>query len=267
MYGILTRELTKSFYLCRQIKKRNDAEEALKATAANLRAKNQQLQDFTHIASHDLQEPLRKIMVFGNRLANAVSEKINDNEKDYLYRMQHAASRMQNLIEGLLAYSRITTKAQPFTNVDLNTIIAEVLTDLEIRINETKGKVEVGQLPVLYADPLQMRQLFQNLIGNGLKYHKKDIPPNLKISYKRKKAIHEISISDNGIGFEQKNSERIFGIFQRLVGKDEYEGTGVGLAICKKIVEQHDGSLSAYGEPGNGAEFVIQLPFQSRSAK
>jgi signal transduction histidine kinase len=264
-YSIFTRELAKSFYICKLIKKRKEAEEALKALTVSLEFRNQELQDFTHIASLTLQEPLRKIMGFGDKLANTLQDKAAENEMDYLKRMQHATTRMQDLITGLLEYSRITTQGQSFTPVDLNFVVSEVLTDLEIRINETKGKVKVGTLPSISADPLQMRQLFQNLIGNGLKYHKKDIPPVIVIESAIENNCHKVTITDNGIGFDQKNSERIFGIFQRAVGKNEYEGTGVGLAICKKIVERHGGSIAASVEPGKGSTFIIRIPLKPRT--
>jgi DNA-binding LacI/PurR family transcriptional regulator/signal transduction histidine kinase len=265
LYSIITRELAKSFYICKQIKKRKDAEETLKALAANLEFKNRELQDFAHIASHDLQEPLRKIMVFGNRLKNALQNGATETEMDYFERMLHATTRMQDLITGLLEYSRVTTRAQSFSMVDLNSIVDEVLNDLERRINKTKGKVKVGQLPSITADPLQMRQLFQNLIGNGLTYHKKDIPPLIVIESAIENKYHKVTITDNGIGFDQKDSERIFGIFQRAVGKDEYEGTGAGPAICKKIVELHGGSITAFGELGKGSIFTIRIPLISIS--
>jgi light-regulated signal transduction histidine kinase (bacteriophytochrome) len=192
-------------------------------------------------------------------LKKSIDSKINEEELNYLMRMQHAASRMEELINGLLAYSGITTKLQPFVRVNLNMIISEVLQDLEIRIAESKGTVQVGELPFIDADPLQMRQLFQNLIGNALKYHAKDIAPLVVITSTLEGETCKISVSDNGIGFDQSESGRIFGIFERLVGKSEYEGTGVGLAICKKIVEHHGGTIDAFGEPGKGARFEILI--------
>ncbi len=259
IYQSLTRELAKSFYICRLIEMRVEAEDSLKTLAANLEHRNRELQDFTHIASHDLQEPLRKIVFFGERLKRSVSGKTTPDESDYLSRMMHAASRMEELIAGLLAYSRVTTMQQPFTSVNLEEIIAETLQDLDARINETNGKVEVLSLPIVFADPLQMRQLFQNLIGNALKYHKAGVPPEVVVSSETDGEYCTVSVTDNGIGFDQKNGERIFGMFQRLVGKSEYGGTGVGLAICKKIVEQHGGTIRAFGEPGKGCRFVIRL--------
>jgi signal transduction histidine kinase/DNA-binding LacI/PurR family transcriptional regulator len=265
LYHSLARDVEKGFYFCRLMSMRKAAEEALKSIAADLEMRNKELTDFAHIASHDLQEPLKKISFFGDRLRKTITGKITEEELDYLSRIQHAASRMSELIEGLLAYSRVTTKRQPVTAVNLRTVVEEVLQDLEIRIRETKGEVTFRDLPVISADPLQMRQLFQNLIGNALKYHGKNTAPIVSIESKTTEGFCDISVSDNGIGFDQKNAEKIFGIFQRLVGKNEYEGTGIGLAICKKIVEQHGGAISAFGEPGKGSRFIIRLPLATRS--
>jgi len=260
LYPSLTRDVAKSFYICRLIKMRKEAEESLKILTINLKFRNRELQDFAHIASHDLQEPLRKITFFSERLNKMISNKITQDEAAYLSRINHAVTRMNELIAGLLAYSRITIKQQPFTRVNLKIIIAEVLQDIEVRMSETKGRVEVDDLPFIKADPLQMRQLFQNLIGNALKYHRKDVPPVVTVTSEMDGTYCIILISDNGIGFDQKHAEKIFGIFQRFVRKNEYEGTGVGLAICKKIIEQHGGTISACGEPGKGSRFVIRMP-------
>ncbi len=259
-YSTVTRELAKNFYIIKLIRKRKAAEKSLKLLAEDLEYRNRELQDFAHIASHDLKEPLRKIAFFEDRLKNSAAEKLNDNEKEYIERTRHAISRMEALIEGLLAYSRVSIKRQPFTRVNLKTIVREVIQDLEVRIAETKGSVEVGDLPSLNADPLQMRQLFQNLIGNALKYHAPGTAARVSVEAADNTESWEISVTDNGVGFDQKDGERIFGIFQRLVGRSEFEGTGVGLAICKKIVERHGGTISAFSERGKGAKFVVRLP-------
>ncbi len=256
LYSIVTRDLAKSLYISKQIKKRRAAE-------ASLEYRNRELQDFAQIASHDLQEPLRKIMVFGEKLEQSLPGKTSDLELDYLKRMVHATARMKDLISGLLSYSRVSTREQSVQRLDLNTVIAEVLTDLEVRINETKGRVDTGRMPCLVADPLQMRQLFQNLIGNALKYHRDGVPPAIAIQSVTENKYHTITFTDNGIGFDNRNSERIFGIFQRAVGKNEYEGTGVGLAICKKIVERLGGNITACGEPGKGSIFIVKIPVTS----
>jgi len=189
---------------------------------------------------------------------------LGETGQDYLRRMIDAALRMQTLITDLLQFSRITTKAQPFALVDLDEIARGVLSDLEVRIEQTKGVVEVSPLPKIDADALQMRQLFQNLIGNALKFRKPDAPPVIRVSGTVRNGAApprlELVVQDNGIGFEQKHADRIFVIFQRLHGRGEFEGTGIGLAICKKIVERHDGSIHAASAPGEGATFVISLP-------
>ncbi len=203
---------------------------------------NAELQEFAYIASHDLQEPLRKIQAFSNRLQSQFSEKLGDRGKDYLKRMHNAAGRMQSLIDDLLTLSQITTKAQPFAKVDLNQIIQEVLLDLELAIEQSCGRVEVGQLTTIDGDPLQIRQLLQNLISNALKFHRPNINPVIKINSqiieleqesveKVIVTVCQITIEDNGIGFDEKYLDRIFNVFQRLHNRSEYEGTGMGLAI------------------------------------
>jgi PAS domain S-box-containing protein len=238
----------------------------LAKTAQTLAERNLELQEFTYIASHDLQEPLRKITVFSERLIAQHGEQLADEGRDYLQRMQKAASRMQNLIQDLLAYSRISTRTQQFTLTDLNTVLQEVLLDLEIRVEQTHGRIEPGKLPVIEADSTQIRQLFQNLLSNALKFHKKDQTPTVRVYASIIEPpdngiqFYEITVADNGIGIDESNFERIFGVFQRLHGRNEYEGTGVGLAICKKIVERHGGKIRAGGKLGEGAQFVIELP-------
>ncbi len=241
------------------------AEEKLKEYTEELLRKNKELQDFAYIASHDLQEPLRKIRAFGERLMKKYKEQLDEQGQDYLNRMINASERMQQLISGLLMYCRVTTKVQPFQKVDLNRIVNEVLSDLEIKIKEVKGTVSVARLHEIDADPLQMRQLFQNLIANALKFHKEDTCPIVEIesdiiSDNSGREICKISVKDNGIGFDPGHSERIFGVFERLHGRSDYEGTGIGLAICKKIVERHGGTIKATAQENKGAEFIIRLP-------
>lgn len=247
-----------------EIVERTAAETKLRETAARLEASNRELQDFAYVASHDLQEPLRKIQAFGDRLRSKFTEALGETGGDYLTRMSDAASRMQTLITDLLSFSRVTTKAQPFVPVDLNQIATGVMSDLEVRIEQTKASVEIGALVSIDADPLQMRQLFQNLIGNALKFGKAGVPPRIQVTGVTRNGSTpprlELVFRDNGIGFDQKYAERIFVIFQRLHGRGEYEGTGIGLAICKKIVERHGGVINATSVPGEGATFTIQLP-------
>lgn len=244
---------------------RKAAEAALEQQTLELQRANRELQDFVYIASHDLQEPLRKIQAFGDRLISKYAQSLDEQGQDYVMRMRTAAERMQALIEGLLTFSRVTTKASPFVRINLNTIAAGVVNDLEWRIEQTGGKVEIDPLPTLHADPLQMRQLLQNLISNALKYHRPGVPPHVRITSSMEQSddglpFHQICIEDNGIGFDQKHVERIFGVFQRLHGRNTYDGTGIGLAICRKIVERHGGSITAHSAPGAGATFIVRLP-------
>ncbi len=241
----------------------------LKAFTAKLEWSNRELQEFASVASHDLQEPLRKIQAFGDRLEAKAGPALGDEGRDYLGRMRAAAGRMRTLIDDLLAFSRVSTKARPFAPLDLGKVAREVLSDLEGRIAQTSGRVEAVDLPTVAADATQMRQLFQNLIGNGLKFHKPGVPPAIRVSARTLESAErpdpdvpavEIGFEDNGIGFDPKYLDRIFNVFQRLHGRNEYEGTGMGLAIVRKIVERHGGSITARAEPGRGATFVVVLP-------
>jgi light-regulated signal transduction histidine kinase (bacteriophytochrome) len=254
-----------------EIAERSRAEQATRLLAAELERSNRELTQFAAVASHDLQEPLRKIQAFGDRLLFQCGEQLNDKGRDYLNRMLGAAGRMRALIDGLLEYSRVTMRRQPMIPVNLHQVAEDVVGDLENRLQQASGRVEIGELPTIDADPTQMRQLFQNLIGNALKFRKKDSDPVVRVSggvvaapagSNGTAAVPwcELSFVDNGVGFETVYSERIFDLFQRLHGRDEYEGTGMGLAICKKIVERHGGRISATGELGEGARFTVLLP-------
>lgn len=232
---------------------------------ANLARSNEELENFAYVASHDLQEPLRKIQAFGDLLAEEYADQLGDG-RDYLVRMRKAAGRMSVLIQDLLAFSRVTTKAKAPVAVDLNKIVAEVLEDLQVRIDDTAGQVTVAKLPTVEADPTQMQQLFQNLIGNALKFHRSGVPPrvDLTVTAPDRQQRVTITVADNGIGFDEKYLDRIFSVFQRLHGRDVYEGTGIGLAVCRKIVERHGGSISASSQPGKGASFKIVLPLKNK---
>jgi PAS domain S-box-containing protein len=246
--------------IARDIRERKRAEEELRAFTVKLQQSNRELEDFAYVASHDLQEPLRKIQAFGDRLKIRYAEALTGEGIDYLQRMQSAAGRMQALINDLLLFSRITTKAQPFAPVDLGAIAREVVHDLEVRIHQTGGDVVIGDLPAIDGDALQMRQLLQNLVGNGLKFHKPDTPPRVEVSGRTINGNANIEVSDNGIGFDEKYAERIFTMFERLHGRAAYEGTGIGLAICRKIAQRHGGDIRARSTPGAGATFVVTLP-------
>jgi light-regulated signal transduction histidine kinase (bacteriophytochrome) len=237
-----------------------------------LERSNSELQDFATIASHDLQEPLRKIRAFGDRLAERSAGVLDEEAQDSLQRMTNAAGRMQSLINDLLEYSQVTLRPEPPRPVDLGVVVTEVLSDLDERIRTSGGQVHVGPLPTVLASPFQMRQLFQNLIANALKFHAADVAPEVHIEAisrgdwrgqkgrRDRVSVWEIRVRDNGIGFEQKHVERIFAPFQRLHGRQAYEGTGMGLAICRRIVAVLGGTITATSRPRAGATFVITLP-------
>jgi PAS domain S-box-containing protein len=267
------RRLQGVFAAARDITDRKRVDEKLKLYSDKLERSNRELQDFAQVASHDLQEPLRKILSFGDRLKTKAGESLDGDSQDYLQRMCNAATRMQSLITDLMAFSRVEIKGQAFVPTDLSVIAREVSADLETRIEQAGGRVEIGDLPIIDADPMQMRQLLQNLIGNSLKYYRAGVPPVVRIYSQKPDARRlqsldespgrqfcEILVVDNGIGFDEKYLDRIFTVFQRLHKKGEYEGTGVGLAICRKIVDRHSGAITARSNPGQGATFVVTLP-------
>jgi PAS domain S-box-containing protein len=252
------------------ISDRKAATQQLARQTEELARSNQELEQFAYIASHDLQEPLRKIEAFGDRLKRKYDKTLDEQGHDYLARMQNAAGRMRTLIQDLLSFSRVTTQSRGFATLSLSTILQDVLGDLEVRIQETSAQVIVDPMPTLEADGLQMRQLFQNLIGNALKFQQPGTSPIINIRHSEEPSGEPdqaqsfccITVSDNGIGFEEKYLDRIFKVFQRLHGRNEYEGTGIGLAVCAKIVERHGGQLTAQSLPGEGATFIVKLPSQ-----
>lgn len=250
-----------------EVNERKQAEKQLKSYTAELLRSNQELQDFAYAASHDLQEPLRKVQTFGSRLESRYADVLDERGLDYLSRMQDAADRMQTLIINLLDYSRVTTQAQPFAPVNLNLILQNVLSDLETRIEEVNGVIFADTLPTIDADAVQIRQLLQNLISNALKFHREEVSPIIKIKVQVEKTENQatIAISDNGIGFEDAFSERVFALFQRLHGRSQFEGTGIGLAICRKIVNRHNGTITARGVPDEGSTFTINLPIHQNT--
>jgi signal transduction histidine kinase len=258
-----------------EVVERLRAQQYLQNYAAKLESSNRELQDFAHVASHDLQEPLRKVQAFGDRLVTKYRDDLPAEGRDYVDRMQNATRRMQTLIEDLLTFSRVATKAEPFRLVSLREVAQGVVGDLEIRIEKSQAQVEIGDLPEVEADALQMRQLMQNLIGNALKFRRPGAAPFVKV-YSQPIATGlfgggmlaessdtcRIYVEDNGIGFDEKYLDKIFTVFQRLHGRQEYEGSGIGLAVCRKIVERHNGSITARSAPGQGATFVITLPLK-----
>jgi signal transduction histidine kinase len=277
LYSGLTEEVAERTQtnerLTEEIVERLRVEEELRTLAVNLERSNTELQQFASIASHDLQEPVRKIRTFGDRLRDRARSDLTEKHQDYLDRLLNAAGRMQTLINDLLIYSRVTTKANPFVSVDLNVIAKEVLADLEVTIEATMAQVDVGDLPTISADPTQMGQLLQNLISNSLKFRKEGERPIVKIRNRHLNGATggvdgalngcdamELTVEDNGIGFDEMYLERIFGVFQRLYSRNEFPGTGIGLVLCRKIVDRHNGDLTAKSTPGHGAKFIATLP-------
>jgi len=249
---------------------RQRASEEIESMNARLRISNRELQDFASVASHDLQEPLRKVQAFGDRLRTKSSAQLGPEGLDYVDRMLNAAARMKTLINDLLTFARVTSRAQPFTPVDLQAVAEQVISDLETRIEEASAKVNVGPLPTIDADVTQMRQILQNLIGNALKFSKPGQSPEVDVQAHvvghGQAALVNLSVRDNGIGFDEKYSDRIFTVFQRLHGRQEYEGTGIGLAVCRKIAERHRGSIVASSKLGEGSTFTVTLPVHQADA-
>ncbi|MGA2226275.1 MAG: PAS domain S-box protein [Syntrophobacteraceae bacterium] len=265
---VVARDITEQQRMQEDLRKsRDELELRVQERTAELEQSNQALQDFASIASHDMREPLRKVISFGNMLRQKSGDSLGQSGNDYLNRMLHATERMQSLLAGLLDYSRVATAGGSLKEVDLSDLIGEVLADLEVRIVKTGGEVHVGTLPVISADPTQMRQLFQNLIGNALKFHKPGEKPTVHVSsVPNNDSGCQIVVEDSGIGFEEQHLDRIFAPFQRLHGRSsQYEGTGMGLAICKKIVERHGGQITARSAPGQGAAFTVTLPAKQQT--
>jgi PAS domain S-box-containing protein len=245
---------------------RKQTEERLEALAAELHRSNEYLREFAYIASHDLKEPLRKIQTFGDMLRRNSAERLDNDGRDYLERMTGAAGRMALLIDGLLQYSRVSSRPTALEEVSLEEVAEGVLSDLEARIAEAGGRVEVGPLPTVTADALQMRQLLQNLIANALKFHRPGVAPVVRVTANSVSGSNgggdavALVVADNGIGFDPEHAERIFGVFERLDGRRRFEGSGIGLSICKKIAERHGGTIRATAAPGEGATFEVVLP-------
>jgi PAS domain S-box-containing protein len=267
--GVIVTDLTekKSFAL-----ERSQNEKILAAKNAELQIQNAELASFTYIASHDLQEPLRKIQAFTSRIMDKEGNIFSPSGQEYFGRIVESASRMQKLIEALLNYSRTNTTDVVLEPTDLNNVLIEVKSELNEVIENKKVIIESDKLPTLNIFPLQFNQLFSNIIGNAIKYLRSGTPPIIKITQKQVDSNEilggpetgtkywRISIMDNGIGFDPKYENLIFDLFQRLHGKEDYEGTGIGLAICKKIMHNHHGFIKAEGKPGEGATFHIYIP-------
>ncbi|WP_049721130.1 sensor histidine kinase [Gilvimarinus polysaccharolyticus] len=246
---------------------------ALQQYSDELQRSNRELEEFAFVASHDLQEPLRKIRAFGDRLLKKYSSELGDSGADYIARMHAASERMSHLIDDLLSFSRVTTQQKPFEPVALNSILKSVLDDLEYAIDDTEAVVEVGDLPEIDADKTQISQVFLNLLGNSLKFRRPDVAPIVNVYCEALDAESvpdedgseprdwiRLVVSDNGIGFDTQYNDRVFSLFQRLHGRDQYSGTGIGLALCRKIVERHGGTIVAESEVGVGTQFIITMP-------
>lgn len=243
------------------ITKRREIEEMLQHLVRDLAEANQNLEDFTRTASHDLQEPLRKIVSFTDRLRTSMGNKMDNREEEYFHRLENSSIRMQKLIEDLLRYSKISSLAPEMEPVDLKDVVNEVLLDLEVSIERSKGVVEVKHLPKIEADNTQMRQLFQNLISNALKFHNKNEPPKIEVdSIYNDNGFWKIMIRDNGIGMKEEHIKRIFKPFERLHGSAEFPGTGIGLAICLKVVTRHHGKIIVKSSLGKGTLYIVELP-------
>lgn len=240
----------------------------LERSNLELQRSNSELEQFASVASHDLQEPLRKVQTFGDQLEMRFGDQMPDEALDYLARMRRSAGRMSSLIEDLLRFSQVTTHARPHERVDLSVIAKDVVIDLEAALSDTRGSVDIGELPVVQADPLQMRQLMQNLIANAIKFHRPGVSPEVRVSAAPAPAGSvAFSVSDNGIGFEPRYGERIFRVFERLHPRDVFEGTGIGLALCRKIAERHGGTISGAGRPDEGSTFTVTLAARSTNGK
>lgn len=276
-YGRILRneegEFVKTFGITRDITRLKVYEHSLEAKIKELNRSNAELEEFAYVASHDMQEPLRKLLTFSERLTAKYKNVLQDEGQLYLMRIAAATDNMRLLIDNLLDFSRISRTAEAFEITDLNNVLQNVLSDLEVSIEEKQATVTAGKLPAVEAQGPQMKQLFINILSNALKFRKPSVPPVINImsdpvpaeevirqGLRNQTRYHKIQFSDNGIGFEQEYADRIFQIFQRLHGKAEYPGSGIGLAICKKIVEYHNGLIYAKGQLDDGAVITVILP-------
>ncbi|MDP4196914.1 MAG: ATP-binding protein [Bacteroidota bacterium] len=241
------------------ISEQKKTEEILNQTLTKLENSNKELEQFAYIASHDLREPLRMVTSYAQLIARRYREKLDDEAEVFIKYLVDGTNRMQMLIDGLLLYSRTTSKKNTLKQTDLNVVLQEVLDDLKISIEEKHAEIKQGTLPNILADPIQIRQLFQNLISNAIKYNKSQTPI-VEISSQESLTDWCFSVKDNGIGIEQDQFDRIFKIFQRLHRQEEFPGTGIGLAVCKKIIERHEGRIWIESYPGKGSVFYFTIP-------
>jgi light-regulated signal transduction histidine kinase (bacteriophytochrome) len=234
---------------------------------SRLELSNKDLEQYAYVVSHDLQEPLRKILAFGSKIEETPGT-LDENSQFYLSRVLEAASRMRTLIDDLLTYARVTQKNAVHESVDLNRILENVWSDLELTVKEKQARLKYQRLPLVKADPIQMQQLFQNLVHNALKFSRAEETPVVEVLAEPSNAPGwvDFKVKDNGIGFAQKYADRIMAPFQRLHSRSEYSGTGIGLAVCNKIISKHGGRLRAQSSPGFGSEFSFSLPGTSDKA-
>ncbi|MBN1525013.1 MAG: substrate-binding domain-containing protein [Spirochaetales bacterium] len=259
-YEAIRSQISHTLWAITLLDRHKKTEKELNTKAAELIRSNKELEQFAYIASHDLQEPLRKITTFSERLGMKL-QKTEFAYSDDLKRMNRAVVRMQHLISDLLAYSRVSSNESKFQLISLGAVLEDVISDLEPRIHQAGGHVSVKKMPSLEADPVQMRQLFQNLVSNALKFHRPEVPPLVKVSLVSKTdADCELVVEDNGIGIASEYHQRIFRIFERLHPRDEFEGAGIGLSICVKIIERHHGAIRLESVPDEGTKFIIRLP-------
>jgi light-regulated signal transduction histidine kinase (bacteriophytochrome) len=230
----------------------------------SLQQSNNDLQQFAHVASHDLKEPLRKIKVFSGRLADDPGTVFSPKARMYIEKVNSAVNRMFMMVEGVLNYSMMNAASQTIEPVDLESVFRNIESDLELVIAQKSASLSYAQLPTVEGAAVLIYQLFYNLINNSLKFSKDDEKPRISVSSsiinRNGMQFAQITVEDNGIGFEQEQAQRIFNTFERLNSKDRYEGTGLGLSLCKRIVQRHGGSIEAYGKEDQGAVFVVELP-------
>jgi PAS domain S-box-containing protein len=262
-----------TFGISRDITDRKQIEEAFKKAKVELDKKakelaisnealtksNEELEQFAYVASHDLQEPLRMVSSYLGLVGRRYTDKLDKDGKEFIEYAVDGAKRMQAMINDLLQYSRVTTQGKPFEKTNMEEVLEKVLMNLKIAIEESGGKITHDKLPEIMADRVQMERLLQNLLGNAIKY-RGDRKPKVHVSVKRKKGEYEFSVQDNGIGIEKEYQGKIFGIFQRLHTREEYAGTGIGLAVCKKIVERHKGKIWVDGKINEGSSFYLTIP-------
>lgn len=244
----------------KDVTKRRQAENELKAAMTELERSNRDLEQFAYVASHDLQEPLRTVTSYVQLLERRYKGKLDTAADEFIDFAVDGANRMQKRIQDLLTYSRVSTRGKPFQPTNMEKVLEAAMANLSAAIAANQAVVEHDPLPTVMADEPQISQVLQNLIDNGVKFHKKDVPPQIHISAKREKDEWEFSVRDNGIGIDPAHFKKMFIIFQRLHGPQEYPGTGIGLALCKKIVERHGGCIWVESEPGKGSTFRFTIP-------